>query len=179
MTAAALYGVLDYVRNIAALRPRGRAWPGDQTSVQVQTIGAWAPTAERIDAAAQQLLIDARPDTTQALLAEWEASLGLAGDAGLSTAARQAAIVAQLVAVGAQSKAYFIAYAAKLGFAITISTFAPFRSGRNTCGQPLQGPIWVFAWGAHVVSNSGSMTNAELLTALQAVAPAETIIFLD
>ena len=174
-----LYTTSDYAGAISALRPRGRVWPTDPASLQQQVLAVLAPTAERLDAAAQGLLVDAFPATTANLLTEWEESLGLAqANAGLSSAQRQASIVAHLIAVGGQSKSDFIAFAAGLGATITIETYAPFRSGIGTSGQPMQGPAWAFAWSFTVKSNTGSLSTPELLTALQAIAPAETIVFL-
>jgi uncharacterized protein YmfQ (DUF2313 family) len=173
----ALYTASDYAAALSALRPRGRVWPTESSSVQQQVLGVLAPTAERLDAAAQGLLIDSFPATAVSLLPEWEESLGL-DQAEDSTAQRQANVVAQLIAVGGQSKADFIAFAAERGFTIAIQTYAPFRCGIGMCGQALQGTTWCFAWSIEVQVNTGAMTNAELLTAIQAIAPAETTVFL-
>jgi uncharacterized protein YmfQ (DUF2313 family) len=173
----ALNTTADYAQALSNLRPRGRVWPNDPASAQQQILAALAPTAERVDTAAQALLVDAFPSTSVQLLPEWEASLAL-NDAGDSTAQRQANVVAKLVAVGGQSAAAFEAFALTLGFTITIQTYAPTRCSFAECGDSLFGPDWSFAWEVTVVSNTGSMTSAELLAALEVIAPAETIVFL-
>jgi uncharacterized protein YmfQ (DUF2313 family) len=173
----ALYTTSDYAGALSKLRPRGAVWPDDPASAQQQVLLALAPTAERLDASAQGLLIDAFPSTSVDLLPEWEESLALS-DAADSTSQRQVNVVAKLIAVGGQSAAYFIAYAATLGFTITIQTYAPARCGWSYCGDMIGGEDWCFAWSITVTANSGSMTNAQLLSALQAIAPAETTIFL-
>ena len=176
----ALYASSDYAAALSALMPRGRVWSTDPSSTQQLTLATFAPTAERLDAAAQQLLVDAVPSTTVNLITEWEESLGLVvQDAGLTLQQRQAAVVARLVEVGGQAQADMIAYAATLGATISIQTYAPFRCGFNTCGQPLNGPAWAFAWSIHIIANTGQLTSAALLAAIEAIAPAETTVFLN
>ena len=175
----ALNSNADYAAVLAALRPRGAVWPQDPSSVQEQVLAALAPTAERVDAAAQALLVDSFPATAVGLLPEWEASLGLTqNDEGQPLDIRQGNVVAALTAVGGQSQRVMIDAAAALGATITIQTHAPFRCGFNGCGDPIGGEAWCFAWSIHILENTGSLSSGELLADIQAIAPAETAVFL-
>lgn len=137
---AALFTALDYRAGLQRLMPRGRAWPQDPDSIQAQVLLGLAGSLERVDAAAQFLLTDAFPTTTVGLLPEWEASLGLpdpcAGDEP-SLPQRRNQVVARFTAAGGQSPLDLIDYAARLGFAIDIRTYAPLRCGVGGCGDPL------------------------------------------
>jgi uncharacterized protein YmfQ (DUF2313 family) len=180
MAVGSLFSLSDYASILSALMPRGRFWSRDPGSTQQQVLAAFAPTAQRVDAAAQALLEDAFPSTAVGLLPQWESSLGLTlSDAAGTTAQRQANVVAELVAVGGQSGPDFIAFAAELGFTITIERYAPFRCGLNFCGDAIGGEDWCFAWSITVVANTGTLTSGQLLAKIQAIAPAETTVFLS
>jgi uncharacterized protein YmfQ (DUF2313 family) len=144
-----IYAVTDYQAAMQALLPRGRAWPRDPGSLLSMLFLGLAPTYYRQGVACAGLLADAFPLTPVDLLGEWEATLGLPDPcAGVQPTiqARQAQVAARFIAQGGQSVPYFIAFAANLGYAITITEFAPFCCGVNTCGQPLNGEAWAFAW---------------------------------
>lgn len=138
----------DFLAAFQRLLPRGRIWPRAPDAVQTQALAALMPTYVRSTQSANGLLVDAFPATADNLLPEWEATLGLPDPcAGVSPtlALRRAQVVARLTATGGQSIGYFTAFAAALGYPITITQFAPARFGRPF-GQPLCGPAWAFAW---------------------------------
>lgn len=116
--------------------------------MQTSVASALVPTVARNNDAANALLIDAFPASTYNLLPEWEETLGLpdpcAGEQP-TIEQRRAQVVARLVDVGGQSVSYFIALAATLGYAITITEFSPFRFGMSF-GLPLCGDDWAHAW---------------------------------
>jgi uncharacterized protein YmfQ (DUF2313 family) len=58
---------------------------------------------------------------------------------------RQAAVRAKWGARGGLSAAYFVALAADLGFAITITEFKPFAADM-ACDAPGYDTAWAFAW---------------------------------
>jgi uncharacterized protein YmfQ (DUF2313 family) len=178
---SALFTQSDYGAALSALRPRGRVWPTDPDSVQVQTLTACAGSFERLDAGAQNLLVDAFPATTVDLLPEWQSSLGLPDPCvgpGATLQQSQAQVVARLTGIGGVSRADYIAYAAALGFTISIVTYTPFRCGFGTCGSPLGGPDWAFAWGVDVTASTQGFADSVLLCEFQALKPAETTVFL-
>jgi uncharacterized protein YmfQ (DUF2313 family) len=148
MPTPPLFGDADYQQAMLRLLPRGRVWRGDSASNLSAVLLALAPTYTRSTAAAAQVLTDASPATTENLLAEWEASLGLPDPctvASPSIEQRRAAARAKFGARGALTIDYFIALAAALGFSITIAEFLPSAVGHG-CGKPLYGPAWAFAW---------------------------------
>jgi uncharacterized protein YmfQ (DUF2313 family) len=188
------FGDADYQQAMLRLLPRGRVWRGDSASNLSATLLALAPTYTRSMAAAAQVLIDADPATTENLLAEWEASLGLPDPCTVSSPSieqRQAAVRAKFGARGALTKDYFIALAAALGFSVTITEFSPASVGRP-CGLPLCGAAWAFAWevsapeittfysavGHSAVGDPLTSYDAgELVCRITRDAPAETTVF--
>lgn len=95
------------------------------------------------------LLLEMHPDASVELLSSWERVLGLPdpciGELG-TMQERLAAVVAKYVETGGQSRAYFIAVAAALGFTVTISEYRPFQVGVSAVGDPLYGTDWLYAW---------------------------------
>jgi uncharacterized protein YmfQ (DUF2313 family) len=151
------YSADDFASVIHALMPRGLAWPKDPTSVQGQVILGLAPTWQRHTAANNQLLVDAFPATAVELLPEWEETLGLPDPcAGPSPTLqqRQAQVVARLTNSGGQSVPYYVNYAATLGYAVTVTEFAPFRCGQSRVGQPLGSQDWIFTWRINAPLNT-------------------------
>lgn len=143
------YTVADYTTALQASKPRGRAWPREADAVQTSVFTGLAHAFADSDLRAQQLLEDAFPVTTTELLPEWEATLGLPNKcSGLADTLQQRRnhVVAKFAGQGGQSAPYFTAFAANLGFTITVSEFAPFRAGFNRAGQPALGIAWSSAW---------------------------------
>ncbi|MDE1901529.1 MAG: DUF2313 domain-containing protein [Alphaproteobacteria bacterium] len=187
------YSADDFKSVLQARLPRGRAWPRDADSVMAQVVGAYAPTNQRVCARAAQLLQDAFPVAPVELLPEWEQTLGLPDPYTTqepSTAQRQAQVATRFAATGGQSIDYIINYAAKLGYTITITQFAPMRAGQP-CGQPVYGQDWIYAWQINgptytvVPAKAGvavcgdplaSWTNDILQYELKRIAPAHTQI---
>lgn len=166
----------DYAGAALALLPRGPAWSNDPTSVQGRTVGALAQSLTRNDAAASQLLVDAFPTTADALLAEWEATLGLSGEGTADQ--RRSRVVARLIGAGGQSRARYIALAGTLGFTIAITVHAPLRVGHFVAGMAVHGSIWINVWRVTILANLGGLSPATLKSELDAVRPAETTIIL-
>nr|WP_277923139.1 putative phage tail protein [Sphingomonas sp. CARO-RG-8B-R24-01] len=161
--------------------PRGAVWADDPTSVQSTMIGALSKSLWRSDAAAVQLLQDAFPATTDALLGEWEATLGLPDPVigpGATPDQRRAQVIAKLIGAGGQSRQRFVDFAATLGFTVTIRNYGPMRSGHVNVGDAVYGAIWADAWGVHIVTNTGGLPAATLKAELDAIKPAETTVLL-
>ena len=174
------YSADDYAGAARALMPRGRVWSQDPNSVQGQALGALGQSMARTDAAAIALLGDAFPAQPVNLLPDWESSLGLPDPcAGLNPTVvqRQNQVQARFVGGGGQSRARFVQFAATLGFTITITTYAPFRVGLDTIGEPIASVAWAFAWGITVLTNTGGLDRAVLACELNAIKPAETTLF--
>lgn len=147
--SAPQYSAADFLRAIQSLMPRGRVWPRSPEAVQTKVLAGLTKGYERQTLRCGQLLVDAYPETTFELLPEWEETLGLPDPcAGIAptVAARRAQVVARLKAQGGQSVAYYIAFAAALGYTITITQYVPARAGVLRAGQPLNGNDWAHAW---------------------------------
>jgi uncharacterized protein YmfQ (DUF2313 family) len=189
-----LYSDADYLAMLQALAPRGRAWPRDPDALQTGTLAALAPTYTRNGARAAALISDAFPVAPVELLPEWEASLGLPDPcAGVSPTiqARQQQVAARFIAGGGQSIAFFVAFAATLGYPITITEFAPFRVGVSHAGDPAYGTAWAHAWQVNAPTFTieyfqaghdaageplASWGNTVLQCELQRLAPAQTTL---
>lgn len=187
------YSAADYLRALQTHLPRGRVWPRDPDAQQTKFLSGFTPVFERLNARANNLLVDVFPSTAVELLPDWESTLGLpdpCAGAAPTVVARQQQVVARLTRSGGQSAAYYIAYAAILGYTITITEFAPARVGQSRMGQPLCGPDWAFAWQVNssqttvVPSRVGSARvgdplvtwgNEVLQCEISAIIPAHTI----
>ena len=143
------YSASDYLGALQALMPTGRVWPRDSDAVQTQVLSGLVQTYVRNNARASNLLIDAFPATTEELLPQWEATLGLPDPcAGLEPTIqlRRAQVLTRFISGGGQSVNYFIQKAASLGYAISVTQFSPFRFGQSPFGTPMYAPSWAFAW---------------------------------
>ena len=184
----------DFLVALQALMPRGRVWPRDSDAVQTKTLAGCAPTYARLTARANELLVDGFPATAYELLPEWESSLGLpdpCAGAAPTIPQRQAQVVARFANSGGQSIAYFIDFAAELGYTITIEQFMQARAGLLKAGDPCFGQDWNFAWKVTAPANTivravaGRMAAGDPLVAwgnkvleceIKAVAPAHTVV---
>jgi uncharacterized protein YmfQ (DUF2313 family) len=106
--------------------------------------------------AADLILSEADPRTTYHLLSDWERVLGLPDTcAGQQSTIelRRAAVVSKVTMKGGQSRAFFIALAAKLGFVVTIDEFKQY-SVMSPVNSPLYGWPWCFTWRVNVPLNN-------------------------
>lgn len=143
------YTFMDYARQMRAMLPRGRLFQRDDDTVQFSLMLALSHTWDRFTARSNNLLVDAFPATTLELLPEWEATLGLPDPcAGPSPTveARRAQVVARFAAEGGQSRAYYVSFAAALGYTIDIQNFAPFRAGQSRAGDPCYDQQWCYVF---------------------------------
>lgn len=128
---------------------RGRAWPRGTDTVMHTVLSGFMPAPERFILACRFMITDVFPQTTVGMLPEWEETLGLpdpcAGESP-TVAQRRAQVVARLADSGGASRAYFIAFAATLGYDITITEFAPARAGVLRAGDPVNSEDWAYTW---------------------------------
>ena len=145
----------DYLGVLQSLLPQGRVWPRDPTAVMTLALGGLAQEPARIDGDAMGLLVDAFPPTAVQLLPEWEETLGLPDPcAGLepTIALRQAQVTARFQGLGGQSQAFFIAFAAALGFVITIQQFTGSMALANTWQVTVPGSGTTYALADEAVA---------------------------
>jgi len=147
--AAPAYTSDDFLAALQALMPRGRAWPRDPDATQTKALSALAKSPARTVVAANDLLADAFPTAPVQLLPEWQQTLGLPDPcAGPNPTLQQQQdqVKARFVSLGGDSAAWYMQYAANLGYTIAVRNFAPFRMGLNGMGDPVGGEEWFFVW---------------------------------
>jgi uncharacterized protein YmfQ (DUF2313 family) len=190
-----VYSAYDYLTQFQRLLPRGRVWHRGLTLVQDADLLTLMPAWARLQVRLNDLIAEIFPCSTEELLPEWEETLGLPDpciEPPLTTLQqRQLAVCAKFTARGGQSKEYFIRIAAALGYTITITEFAPFRTGVSYCGQNLYDEQWCYAWRVNVPTTTiiyfltGISTASDALRewgnkllecVLQALKPAHTIL---
>lgn len=181
---APLFQSSDYLAAFQALMPRGLVWPRDTDATQTQALSGLMPTYERQNAAANGLLVDAFPPTTNYLLPEWNQTLGFpdpnAGPAPTLAKAQQQVAV-KFANGGGQSVAYYKAYAAQFGFSLHVKPKGPFRMG-TSMGQQLGGSDWAHAWEINAYASTaylGDWDAAILASQIAAMAPAHTILTIN
>lgn len=152
----------DYLAQLQELLPRGPAWPRDAASWLTKQLQAWADEFARVHGRAVALLDEGDPRETSELLDDFERITGLPDPCVTqgeeqSSAERREAVVARLTMMGAQSRAYFIAVAADLGYAITITELDAFTVDDDV-DEDITGEAWDFAWQV----NAAEVTITEL-----------------
>ncbi len=117
-----------YARQLKQLLPRGILWRLEPDSWLSRLLLGIADELARIDERGEDLVDEWDPRTAVETLPEWERTLGLPDGClplATTTAGRQAAVAAKMVARGGQTAAYFVARAAGLGFPATVDEPAP------------------------------------------------------
>ena len=143
-----LYSAADWGEGLLRLMPTGLAWSRETDAVNAQVIRSLGGSYARLNARANYLLVDAFPATTAELLPEWEATLGLPDPCAgpdQSEPERVMHVVARLTQQNGPSIPGLTAYAATLGYDITIQEFAPSRFGQDF-GMDFGGDDWAHAW---------------------------------
>ena len=141
----------DYAAHLLALRPAGPAWAPEDDH-----LFAAAEECARAHNRAVALVDESDPRLTTELLADWERVAGLpdACTGPLATLQeRRAALVARLTSIGGQSRAYFIALAAALGYTVTITEYRPYHVNSHV-NDPLNSELWTFVWQVNAAINT-------------------------
>lgn len=149
----------DYLRQLQALLPPGPAWPKDDEALLTRLLAGLSEELARVDGRAWQIAEEADPRTVAELFADWERVAGLpdacaVAFGGTQTAAqRRAALVGRLTTMGGQSPAYYIALAASIGYAITITEFRA-HTVVDDVDDALYDIAWNFAWQVNAALNT-------------------------
>jgi uncharacterized protein YmfQ (DUF2313 family) len=121
------FSASQYSGAMRQLLPPGKAWNTEDGSVQASVCDALTLIYAQSDSDAIQLLADAFPGTANALLPEWNLTVGIP-DPCLGVPASQAQNIQQLLAKfasgGGQSIDYLTALAASLSIDISIDEFS-------------------------------------------------------
>ena len=144
---------MSYQEVLLGLLPPVSYARGAQRIRQKAQIDAWVldEVARRADEAAGACL----PETSGAMLTDWERVLGLeTTNAGKPYTARLAAVLLKINAVGGLSIPYFIQLAQSAGYTITIDEPQPFRVGINRAGDRLAPEEIMWVWVVNVAANT-------------------------
>jgi uncharacterized protein YmfQ (DUF2313 family) len=188
----------DYREALLALLPRGRVWPKEPGSTHYRLMDGFAPTFERLDRRAQELLFDLFPANTVELLPEWEATLGLPDPCDgeeQTLEQRRNQVLIRLFEGGGQSKTYYLAVLARLGYEdAEIREYAPFRANASVANTPVYSEAWWFVWTVVLPNASVTYFRANASTAneplfslsaeavfctLAAIKPAHTVVLFE
>jgi uncharacterized protein YmfQ (DUF2313 family) len=90
---------------------------------------------------AEKLTLEASPQTSDELLAEWEELAGLPDACGgdkpdLTVIERQELVIERLTQRGSMAVNRFAEMAVNLGYDVVIKEYKPFTCGRSFCGGP-------------------------------------------
>lgn len=149
----------DYLRQLQALLPPGPAWPKDDDALLTRLLSGLSEELARVDGRAWQIAEEADPRTVAELFADWERVAGLPDACAVAfggtqtESQRRAALVGRLTPMGGQSPAYYIALAALIGYAITITEFRS-HTVDDDVNYPLYGGAWDFAWQVNAALNT-------------------------
>ncbi|GBQ69622.1 bacteriophage tail protein [Ameyamaea chiangmaiensis NBRC 103196] len=162
------YTADDYRPAILRIMPRGPIWSRAPGSLLYAVAWIWSQTWGRLDARAENLLVDAFPATSVELLTDWESTLGLpdpcAGTAP-TLAARRNQVVARLADSGGCSADYFTNLAAQLGYTISITRYWPACADFACAEDPVYGEDWAFCWVISAPGYSLSYAQADVSSA--------------
>lgn len=143
----------QYRQQLQALLPPGPAWSRARDAKLTKVLDALAAELARIDQRAEDLLNEIHPLTARELLSERERECGLP-DPCLSVATgideRRRRLHQRLIWRGGQSRPFYIALLATLGYpGATITEFRPMRV-TSKCNAAVNGGGWCFAWRVNV-----------------------------
>lgn len=108
---------------LLALLPPGRAWVAEPGSRMDLLMEGMAQSLAALDARVEDLLSEADPRSALQLLPSWERVFGIKTDGTLALQARRDQVTARVAQMPGQSRADYIAYAAALGFGISIDEY--------------------------------------------------------
>lgn len=84
------------------------------------------------------------PNTTDALLTEWERVYEITPPAGASLESRRLALVGKYQEAGDIKRPYFVALAAAMGYTIYIDDYTESQAGWQTAGAELLEEPWIY-----------------------------------
>jgi uncharacterized protein YmfQ (DUF2313 family) len=130
----------EYAQGLNNLLPTGPAWPRNADAVLQKVVRGlaeiWGDPVEQL--AALLLAVESDPRSTFALLPDWERAWGLPDEClaePLEISDRRTALIEKITLLGAQSRAFFIALALRIGYVITITEYSPFIVGIDRVGD--------------------------------------------
>ena len=155
------FSLAQYTAALKSLLPRGRVWPRGLDTTQHELMEGFAKSFQQIDEDAAQLLIDAFPATSTALLDEWNMTVGIPDQcfgAPANIEQNRQYVVAKLIADGGQTVNYYKSIAASLGLNILIREFNQNRYDNDELiGFITKPEDWCHSWKVVLDINSPSL----------------------
>lgn len=149
----------DYRAQLQALLPTGAAWTREEGSVLTALLDAQAQELARLDLRAHQLLDETDPRTAFSLLDQWEGVLGLPDPCTASAdtlSLRRLSAWRKLAYQSGQTRDFYIALAAAIGFDIEIHEFDPEVDAYDaSLAAEVAAGRWRYIWRVHVI-NAGT-----------------------
>ncbi|MDP2153795.1 MAG: DUF2313 domain-containing protein [Methylotenera sp.] len=150
--------VENYVQQLQSLLLLGKAWTRNVDSVLTNLLKGIAKEFARIDARADDLIMESDPRTTSELIEDWERVADLP-DPCVTVAQtieqRRVALTSKLTMQGGQSRKYFINLAASMGYAdATIDEYRPMNCN-DDCNDALYSADDRYFWTINLPSTSG------------------------
>jgi len=167
------YGTYEFLSAILNLLPEGAAWAKFSGSNMYTALRALMRVYRRVSGRVTDYFSEAFVPTTNEMLPEWEATLGIVPNDNETIAERQANATAKFIEVGGQSVEYFENVANSFGYTVTIVENTNFRCGTNSSVDLIPAENYVFYW--HVVANS-SANGSTMQSEIDEYAPAHTIV---
>jgi uncharacterized protein YmfQ (DUF2313 family) len=170
------YSTQQLTEQFMTLLLRGDCWPKDKNSNFYALAYSLMTIMQVMTSNAAMVLNQSRPDKVFNMIEEWNESLGLPDEclgANLTIAQQQAQILAKFLGTGGQNKAFYISYAALLGYTIQIEEFLPWLVGINRPGMPVPSSNAGNVWVVHV-STSGPAPILEC--EIKRIIPAQTTV---
>jgi len=172
-----------YANQLRALLPHGLAWAAEPGSFLAKVLLAIGDELARVDRRAAILMAESDPRTAVEMLEDWERVFGLPDgcrpEIPLSYEERQVAVAQRLASRGGQSRAFFIAVAAALGFeGATIDEYlgGGLRVGFRV-GDRAYGDGWAYVWSLNLPASATPSQRDYIECVVRRAAPAHTQVY--
>jgi len=160
------------------LLPPGLAWAGETL---LEVLEALAYSFAEVDAQAVGLVAETDPRTTLNLLSDWERLLDLPGpcdELEPTIVLRRAAVFATYTRTGGQTIAHFVAFAAALGYTVTITDYQDWVHAWTVLGS-IATPTFFRAGEGAAGERLVTASNALLECHLEATRPAHSQVLFE
>ncbi|MDR1656121.1 MAG: DUF2313 domain-containing protein [Deltaproteobacteria bacterium] len=131
----------SYFEQAKKLLPPGLIWAISEAGRLAEILRMSSGQLSSCHLQAEKLTLEASPQTSDELLAEWEEVSGLpdncgGGNPALTITERQELVIERLTRRGSMAVERFLEMSRNLGYDVTIKEYKPFTCGRSFCSGP-------------------------------------------